>query len=101
LERADQILQEVGAGEFACLSDTSPMGFEQRLARLGERLLAALRKPAPVAHAAVEEAREAVARHDLAAQEARRLERVAMAARLLRWLAGGKEPAPRSFAEAA
>lgn len=32
LQRADEILREVGADAFAYLSDTSPVGFDLRLA---------------------------------------------------------------------
>ena len=39
IQRADEILHEVQADGFAHLSDTSPLGFDQRLARVGERLL--------------------------------------------------------------
>ncbi len=36
LQRADEILHEVGAEKFAYLSSTSPLGFGQRLARFGD-----------------------------------------------------------------
>ena len=38
LQRADEILHEVGAEKFAYLSSTSPLGFGQRLARFGTEL---------------------------------------------------------------
>jgi hypothetical protein len=39
IQRADEILREVQADTLAHLSDTSPLGFDQRLARVGERFL--------------------------------------------------------------
>jgi hypothetical protein len=38
LQRADEILREVGADAFAYLSDTSPIGFDLRLADFGKQL---------------------------------------------------------------
>ncbi len=38
LQRADEILQAVGAEGFAYLSSTSPLGFGQRLERFGKAL---------------------------------------------------------------
>ncbi len=101
LQRADEILGEVGAESFAYLSDTSPLGFDQRLAGFGERLTATLGslKPQSVEH--LTEARQTVLSHDWASREPRRLERIDMAARLVRWLAEAVFDDPQSLAEAA
>jgi hypothetical protein len=85
LHRADEILREVQAEEFAYLSDVLPRGFDQRLARLGDLLGQAVEGGA-APDESIHEAREAVRRHDQARREPRRLERLEMALRLVRWL---------------
>lgn len=102
LQRADEILGEVGAHSHAWLSDTSPLGFDQRLAAFGERLSEALPACSPQSVGPLADAREAVLRHDRSARERRRLERVEMAMRLVRWL-GTQNAAsePQSLEEAA
>jgi hypothetical protein len=94
LHRADEVLREVQAEDFARLSDVLPRGFDQRLARLGDLLGQAVEGGAALDEA-LREARDAVRRHDQARREPRRLERVEMALRLVRWLtatAGTAEP---------
>ena len=104
LKRADDILSELGAESFAHLSDTSPLGFDQRLARFGE-LVADRVARADWNHAEeLAAAKESVRRHDQSSLEGRRLERVQMALRLLRWLGtqdSQASAAPRSLSEAA
>ncbi|MSR60010.1 MAG: BREX-2 system phosphatase PglZ, partial [Planctomycetaceae bacterium] len=115
LQRGDEILKDVQADALAHLSDNSPLGFDQRLARFGRELLGALRlEPRPSGSgvsqgqvAALEPltaARDAVRAHDQANQEGRRLERIEMSVRLVRWLerirTAPKSP-PLSLAEAA
>jgi hypothetical protein len=105
LHRADEILREVQAEEFAHLSEVLPRGFDQRLARLGDLLVAQASRlceggtgETPV----LREARDAVRRHDRARREPRQLERIEMALRLVRWLKAATGTAgPRSLAEAA
>jgi hypothetical protein len=101
LHRAEEILREVQAEDFAHLSDVLPRGFEQQLARLGDLLGQAAEAGADPG-GALREARDAVRRHDQARREPRQLERVEMALRLVRWLkatSAGADPA--SLAEAA
>jgi hypothetical protein len=87
LEQSDEVLQAVGATDFAHLSDISPLGLEQRLSRFGEALDRALSRPKIQVDPALLNARDRVLAHDLAKNgTSRRLERVAMAIRLLRWL---------------
>lgn len=104
LQRADEIMREVGADGWAYLSDTSPQGFDQRLADLGRCLAEFLGAKDPTAALkAVGEKHRAVLRHYLVSREGRRLERIDMAIRLMRWLASLQDaaiPQPRSFAEA-
>jgi hypothetical protein len=87
LHRADEILREVQAADFAHLSDVLPRGFDQRLARLGDLLAQAVDGGAAL-DAALREARDVIRRHDQARREPRRLERIEMALRLVRWLKG-------------
>lgn len=121
LARADEILREVQAEGFAYLSNTSPLGFDQRLARLGSQLAEMIDEGAgragtahrelmvgnahPTADfAALCQSRVAVREHELAVQESRRLERIEMAMRLVRWLAQRRQDGSTkagSFAEAA
>ena len=101
LNRADEILRDVQAEEYAHLEDMLPRGFEQRMATLGRLLTGAAKLPLPLAQ--LVEAREAARRHDQARREPRRLERVEMALRLARWLEApvGGETAPQSLGESA
>ncbi|MCK5861491.1 MAG: BREX-2 system phosphatase PglZ, partial [Candidatus Hydrogenedentes bacterium] len=100
LQRADEILKEVQADQFAYLSDVSFLGFDQRLGRFA----AVLKKvvDGELDHN-VEGYAESIFKHDLANSEMRRLERVTMAMRLARWLkkyvAEGNDT-PKSFQEA-
>lgn len=102
VQRADEILGEVGAESFAYLSDTSPLGFDLRLASLGKQLTETLSNPHLPNMERLSSARQSVLEHDRAHSEQRRLERISMAMRLVRWLAHvGKTIAQsRSLAEA-
>lgn len=103
LGRGDEILREVQADEFAYLSNTSPLGFDQRLHRLGVQLLEIVAQQAFARLDELREARGQVREHELAAKEGRRLERIEMAMRLVRWLGHRQQEGPRqagSLAEA-
>jgi hypothetical protein len=101
LYRAEEVLREVQAEDFAHLSDVLPLGFNQRLAHLGGLLGQAVEAGADLG-VALREARDAVRRHHQARREARRLEQIEMALRLARWLKTTASPAePASLTEAA
>ncbi len=85
LQRADEILGEVGAEAFAYLSDTSPIGFDLRLADFGKQLSTAI-AGSKFDFETLIEARNSISQHDRHSRERRRLERVDMAMRLVRWL---------------
>lgn len=85
LQRADEILREVGAEAFAYLSDTSPIGFDLRLADFGKQLSTALAGSALEFESLID-SRNSISQHDRHSRERRRLERVDMAIRLVRWL---------------
>lgn len=87
LNRADEILRELQADGYAYLSDTSPLGFDQRLARFGKLLAEAVQSASSASLEPLTAARQAILRHDQARRECRRLDRTQMALRLARWLA--------------
>jgi hypothetical protein len=86
LQRADDILIELQADAFACLSDTSPLGFDQRLGRFGRSLTETVVRQSWGLLDELQSAHQAVRAHDYAPREVRRLERVDMSMRLVRWL---------------
>lgn len=86
LERADAMLAECGAAGSAHLGTIARCAFEARLARVGVRLREATSGASSTADGALAEAVEAVRAHQLAAHESDRVDQVAMAARLVRWL---------------
>jgi PglZ domain len=85
-ERSDWLLRQVGASEFAHLSEFSPSGFEARLKRYAELLL---RAPSDLDSDFVQNLADLAHQID-AHYEARRLpervEKVKMSLRLIRWL---------------
>lgn len=84
--RADAILQEIRAGRFAHLSRFSARGFEDRLSRFGEQLVALLGNREGANLEEVESLAEVVRSHTEADLHPDRGRRVSMAVRLLRWL---------------
>lgn len=88
LARGDDILEEVGATDHAYLSEVSPLGFEQRFARFGQQLNAALDNEQLSSLTLLLEPRMTVLDHALASvdRQQRRVERMDMAVRLVRWL---------------
>jgi hypothetical protein len=106
LQRADQILEEVDAQAFAYLSDTSPIGFEQRLAQLGQCLVETLQLQMDQRDSSLEPlylVYQTLVQHSCskAVHERRRFERIEMAIRLMRWLTNAPEqPEPSSLAAA-
>lgn len=86
LDRADEILKTIQADSFAYISRTSPLGFDQRLARYGRMLTAALDSDMVAIPTELDDSKQAILEHEQAKQESRRLERVQMSMRLIRWL---------------
>lgn len=86
LLRSDEILREVGAESHALLSDTSPLGFDLRLAEFGDRLSESLATGIPKSLDALATNRQSISQHDRHSRERRRLQRVDMAMRLVRWI---------------
>lgn len=100
LERADTLLRELRAEEFAHLSDVLLSGFEQRLARYAAALGESLRNAPESSTATLEASASAVLDHEQARERSDRAEAVRMSLRLARWL---RQPpvVPGSFADAA
>lgn len=83
--RADSVLEQVGAGRFAHLSDWSVLGFDQRLSLFGRAIADALAVDAPHS-ASVAPALDALRRQRPAGQHPDQIRRAEMALRLLRWI---------------
>ena len=102
LQRSDEILREVGAEPHALLSDTSPLGFDLRLADFGKRLMESLSAAVPKNLESLFAIRQSISQHDRHSRERRRLERVDMAMRLVRWIMDRDDTQEfKSLAEAA
>jgi hypothetical protein len=88
VQRADQLLKELGAEAFAYLSVMSELGFAQRLGRFGARLRKLLASPETSDLELLTEAHTAIKQHEQASHppHQRRIERVDMAFRLSVWL---------------
>lgn len=102
--RGDEILREIGAEDFAQLSDTSRIGFDKRLAEIGSQLSSVLHSGSLDNLGELLDSHRGVRRHDQAIREERRLQRVEMAVRLVRWLGclqQQPQAEPQSFDEAA
>ncbi|MEK7750962.1 MAG: BREX-2 system phosphatase PglZ [Acidobacteriota bacterium] len=90
LERADQILEALGARQYAALGSWSPAGLAQRLETFGQSLSEALSGGLVAVSDEILGALERLRRHQAAQwfnDAGGRLERAEMAARLFRWLA--------------
>lgn len=105
LKRADEILEKLQAEAYAYMSDISPLGFDQRLARFGRLLSEAIDNGPSRSLPPLSEAWRAVEQHEQSrsSDERRRLGRGEMALRLVRWLECGAASPPTfsSLGEAA
>jgi hypothetical protein len=86
LDRADALLRDLRAGEFAHLSDLLPAGLDQRLHEVAAALSAHVAEPSASRLAQVEAQADRALRHLLLPAQAPRTERLEMARRLARWL---------------
>lgn len=102
LNRADEILNDIGAFDFAWLSTTSIHGYQQRLIAFAGRLSDMVESNFETSFEALVEARNQATSHYLAKGERRRLERLDMALRLVQWAKEEDDKAdPKVFADAA
>ena len=86
-DEAEAILESIGAAAHAWRSEEFESGFEQRLSRLGQALIAHLDTGATAISAELQGLYANAERHRLGREGGRRMERAAMALRLARWLA--------------
>lgn len=102
LQRADQLLRQFRCEEYAYRNGLSPLGFEQRLARLGAQIKQTLESPSDDTVAGCEGLLERVSDHRMARRErwSDHVLRAEMAVRLVRWLRGSAT-VPASFSEQA
>ena len=109
LNRADEILQEIGASHLAHLSEISPLGFNQRLESFGQTLSSILKNPlASGLEKLIKEliaSRNEILRHSLAKEDRyrSRINNLDMAIRLLNWIYQQKAETnllPQSLTEA-
>lgn len=91
LERADEILKEIGADDFAHLSATSPLGFDQRLAEFGRVLSKVIESGRYEDTEPLLAARRDIGDHEYATRDRSRLDCLDMSIRLVRWLRDGKD----------
>ena len=87
LDDAEFILEKIGAADEAWRSAELASGFEQRLSRLGHALAAHVDARASRISEELASSYVSVKQHRLGRGTSRRLERMAMAIRLARWLA--------------
>lgn len=100
LARSDEILSDVGAKDYAWLSQTSLDGYSQRLVNFGKRLTEMVDSNFETSLELLIEARNQVCDHHLATGEKRRLDRLDMALRLVGWASEEKKrPQPQAFGQ--
>ena len=99
LQKGDELIRAVEAEPWAHVSRTSLIGFEQRLDGYGKAVSAAAESRVTEIPIAVNEAYEYIANHEQTNWQrgSRRLERVEMSARLLRWLANENKSSRAGF----
>jgi PglZ domain len=96
IDRADNLLKNLGVEEFAYLSDVSIIGYEQRLTKFAESIAELIRCPTSANLQVTEAKFESLQQHSAAkqTQEFRHLEQCLMALRLARWLVDAHTNAP-------
>ena len=97
LERTDELLKDVGASDYAYLSSSSPLGFDQRLAEFGRRLRNLVEDGRFELVDQLAAARAEIGDHEYATRDRARLEGLDMAIRLVRWLRCKQEAPPPLF----
>ena len=95
LQLADELLRQFRCDDHAYRNRLTLLGYEQRLARLGEQIVSAIETPSASAVQRCEELQQHVANHRLAriGRYQERALRTEMAVRLVRWLS---RPSPTS-----
>jgi hypothetical protein len=99
-DRAEQILNDLGAGDIAEASKVLDAGLDARLARLAAEISSTLPGPGPTDLPLVEAALDGVLEHRRSGDRVDEVETAKAAVRLIRWLASG-ETLPRTVADGA
>lgn len=86
-DEAEAILENIGATNHAWRSGELDIGFEQRLSRFGKSLASHVDARATCISEELQSLYSSLQQHRLGRQGGRRMERMAMAIRLARWLA--------------
>ena len=102
LQRADELMRQFVCDDYAYRNRLTLLGFEQRLERFGNQIVAAVGQPHAAAILVCEQRQSEVANHRRAklGQRAEHLTRTEMAVRLARWLSQ-PQPCPETFPELA
>jgi hypothetical protein len=97
LQQADELLRQFRCEDHAYRNRLTLLGYEQRLARLGEQIVSAIEAPSESAIQRCEELQQHIANHRLSkiGRYQERALRTEMAVRLVRWLC---RPSPSSAA---
>jgi PglZ domain len=102
LQLADDLLRQFRCEDHAYRNRLTLLGYEQRLARLGEQIVSAIEAPSESAIQGCEELQQHIANHRLArvGRYQERALRAEMAVRLVRWLSRPSQFSP-AFADLA
>lgn len=102
LQRADELLRQFRCDEYAYRNRLTLLGYEQRLGRFGEQIVAAVETPSEEALRLCEVRLSEIANHRIAKLGRRtdQVLRTEMAVRLARWLSQ-QHPCPDTFPELA
>jgi hypothetical protein len=102
MQLADELLRQFRCEDHAYRNRLTLLGYEQRLARLGEQIVSAIETPSESAVLRCEELQQQIANHRLAkvGRYQERSLRTEMAVRLVRWLSR-PSPSSSAFAELA
>ena len=102
LQRADELLRQFHCDDYAYRSRLTLLGYEQRLGRFGDQIVAAIETPSEEALRLCEVRQSEIAEHRIAklGRRADQVSRTEMAVRLARWLSQGPS-FPETFPELA
>ncbi|MET7423632.1 BREX-2 system phosphatase PglZ [Dactylosporangium sp. NPDC005555] len=100
LDRAEELVIQLGAQIAAARSPILRTGFDHRIGVVAVALQRTLDEPGPAAAQALEAAAAVLGAHRLASRQEQRVERATMALRLVRWLADGDASPPENVSDA-
>jgi hypothetical protein len=102
VQRADELLRQFHCDEYAYRNRLTLLGYEQRLGRFGDQIVAAIETPSEEALRLCEMRQSQIAEHRIAklGRRADQVSRTDMAVRLVRWLSQ-RHPCPNTLPELA